>query len=71
MSNTSSVTTAVVNIIDGARIDQFPEESLVIGKRCIIDGLGVMLAGSTQPAGEIIRDFVKDLGANAQSTAYS
>jgi 2-methylcitrate dehydratase PrpD len=70
MSNTSSVTTAVVNFIDGARIDQFPEESLVIGKRCIIDGLGVMLAGSTQPAGEIIRDFVEDLGANAQSTAF-
>ena len=70
ISNTSSVTAAVINFIDGARIDQFPEESLVIGKRCIIDGLAVMLAGSTQPAGEIVRGFVDDLGAHSQSTAF-
>ena len=70
MSDVSSVTTAVVEFIDGARMDQFPDEAIAIAKHCIIDGLGVMLAGSTQPAGEIARDFVSELNANKEATAF-
>jgi 2-methylcitrate dehydratase PrpD len=69
-ATTGPVTSAIVEFIDGAQLEQFPDEAIAIAKHCIIDGLGVMLAGSTQPAGEIVRDFVSELNANKESTAF-
>src|SRR6478752_4652709 len=54
MSDQESATAAVVRFVVGARFAGFPAEAVAIAKRCIIDGLGVLLAGSTQPAGEIV-----------------
>ena len=53
MTTTKTATGAVVDFIQSARFADFPAEALTIGKRCIVDGLGVMLAGSTQDAGHL------------------
>ena len=45
MTTTKTATGAVVDFIRRARLADFPAEAVTIGKRCIIDGLGVMLAG--------------------------
>src|SRR3712207_3176621 len=71
MADQSRATGAVVDFITRARYDQFPREALDSGKRCIIDGLGVMLAGSTQDAGTILRDYVRGSDARAEATAFA
>src|SRR5689334_18378925 len=63
-------TEAVVEFITRASLQAFPSEAVATGKRCIIDGLGVMLAGSTQEASHILRSFVEGGDARAESTAF-
>jgi 2-methylcitrate dehydratase PrpD len=52
LSIPESVSDAVVNYIHQAQYQDFPEEAVRLAKRCIIDGLGVMLAGSTNQLGK-------------------
>lgn len=70
MSGPSSATPAVIDFIDQARFDDFPDEAVRIAKHCIIDGIGVMLAGATQRAGEIVRDLAADAGTKAEATIF-
>ncbi len=70
MPDTASATKSVVRFVEAARFENFPDEALAIAKHCIIDGLGVMLAGSTQAAGEIVRDFANDFGSKQEATAF-
>src|SRR5262245_1037240 len=67
MTDQPSATGAVVDFVRGARFAAFPAEAIAIAKRCIIDGLGVTLAGSTQVAGEIVHAHV--LGADTRTDA--
>ena len=70
MNNQVSVTGAVVDFVRRARFTDFPSEALHIGKRCIIDGLGVLLAGSTQPTSQILRDYLRETAPRAEATAF-
>ncbi len=58
MTDQAAATGAVVEFIGRARFADFPADAVAIAKRCIIDGLGVMLAGSTQDAGRILHEHV-------------
>jgi 2-methylcitrate dehydratase PrpD len=68
MADQDSATGAVVRFAVGARFGGFPAEAVAIAKRCIIDGLGVLLAGSTQPAGEIVRAHVDGTDTRRDAT---
>jgi 2-methylcitrate dehydratase PrpD len=70
MTDQVRATGAVVDFISRSRWTDFPAEAVSIGKRCIIDGLGVMLAGSTQDASRILRDYVQRTDAQTESTAF-
>jgi len=70
MTTTKTATQAVVDFIQGARIAGFPEEALTTGKRCIIDSLAVMLAGSTQEAGRILHAHVQGSDARQVATVF-
>ena len=70
MTDQVRVTAAVVDFISRTRWKDFPAEAVVIAKRCMIDGLGVMLAGSTQDAGRILREYVRTTDARSESTAF-
>ncbi len=70
MSNETLITSAVVKFIGSASFEHLPVEAVAIGKRCIIDALGVMLAGSTQDAGTILRGYVRDTDKQAEATAF-
>jgi 2-methylcitrate dehydratase PrpD len=65
-----TATAAVVDFITRASLKDFPAEAVAIGKRCIIDGLGVMLAGSTQDAANILRGYVAGSDSRNESTAF-
>ena len=64
----SGVTAAVVEFITQARFDRIPGEAVAGAKRCLIDGFGVVLAGSTVRGSAIVRDYVKASGAQGQAT---
>lgn len=68
MKGSDSVTDAVVEFVSRASLDEFPAQAIEIGKRCIIDGVGVALAGSTQAAGRIVRDYVAGTAARPEAT---
>ena len=68
MADQDSATAAVVRFVVGARFAGFPAEAIAIAKRCIIDGLGVLLAGSTQPAGEIAHAHVEGADTRRDAT---
>lgn len=70
MTEQMRVTAAVVDFISRATWDDFPAEAIAIGKRCIIDGLGVMLAGSTQDASTILRGYLCEADGRTESTAF-
>jgi 2-methylcitrate dehydratase PrpD len=68
MNEHVSATEAVISFVGGARLATFPAEAVAIAKRCIIDGLGVMLAGSTQPAGRILKEYSAGASTRAESS---
>jgi len=68
MTDQATATGAVVEFIGRARFADFPPEAVEIAKRCIIDGLGVLLAGSTQEAGAILHEHVRGTDPRAEST---
>ena len=70
MSDQQRATSAVVDFVGRARWQDFPNEAVRIAKRCVIDGLGVMLAGSTQDAGRILRGYVRTVDGKPESTAF-
>ncbi|RPI63403.1 MAG: MmgE/PrpD family protein, partial [Lysobacterales bacterium] len=70
MTATPTATGAVVDFIECARLANFPAEALATAKRCIVDGLAVMLAGSTQDAGRILHDQVHGTDTRAAATVF-
>ena len=64
----STATRAVVDFIASTSFADIPSEALTIGRRCIADGIAVMLAGSTTPASEILRAQVRDDGSRTEAT---
>src|SRR5688572_4065784 len=70
MTTTKTATGAVVDFIQSARFAAFPADALTIAKRCIVDGLGVMLAGSTQDAGRIVHEHVQGTDPRAAATVF-
>ena len=71
MTNYVSATAAVLDFVGRSRFTGFPDEAVALAKRCIIDGLGVLLAGSTQPAGRIVGDYVRDSDTRGEATVFA
>jgi 2-methylcitrate dehydratase PrpD len=70
MNSRVSATAAVLDFVDRARYTGFPAEAVGLAKRCIIDGLGVLLAGATQAAGRVLHDYVHAGGGLAEATVF-
>jgi 2-methylcitrate dehydratase PrpD len=54
-------TRAVVDFVAGSKLDQFPAEVLAQGKRCLIDGFAMILAGSTVEGSAIVRRYIRSI----------
>jgi 2-methylcitrate dehydratase PrpD len=68
MTQPTHATAAVLDFLAAATIDDFPSEAIHIAKRCIIDGLGVVLAGSTTEGSGILRAYVSEDAGAPEST---
>jgi len=67
MTDQARATSAVVDFITSTSFTDIPSEAFDIGRRCIADGVGVILAGSTTPASEILRAHVREDGSRPES----
>ena len=64
----TEITAEVVDFICKTTYQAIPPEVIQMGKRCLIDGIGVILAGSTEPCSHIVREFIQQAGKSSQAT---
>ena len=67
MGATEKIARWVVN----TNYEDIPPDAIRVANESCFDLLGVILAGSTQPVGEIIQKYVEDQGAAAQATVLA
>ncbi len=63
-----AVTRYVAAFIAKTGYEGIPEHARHLARRHILDGLGVMLAGSTTEGSRIIQRYLAEIGGNAQAT---
>jgi 2-methylcitrate dehydratase PrpD len=59
------VTKHVAEFVVGAKYTDLPAEVVELGKKSILDGLGLALAGSTAETAQIIHTYMESLGCSA------
>jgi 2-methylcitrate dehydratase PrpD len=67
MGATETVSKWIVN----TTYEDIPPDAIRVANESCFDLLGVILAGSTEPVGEIIRQYVTDLGGNPEATVLA
>ena len=65
---TDGVSHALASYGSGLRFDDMPEEVRTVVKHCVLDWLGVTLAGSRQDSGRIVREEALEQGGAPQAT---
>ena len=61
-------TDALTRFITTTSLADIPADVVAQAKRCLVDGFGVMLAGSTVQGSAIVRDYVRTLTAKKEAT---
>lgn len=62
------VTRIIVDFVSTADIQNFPREVIHLGKRCLIDGIGLVLAGSTADCSVLLRDHIQSISGKPESS---
>jgi 2-methylcitrate dehydratase PrpD len=62
-------TDALTGFITTASLATIPPGVVAQAKRCLVDGFGVILAGSTVKGSEIVRDYVRSVSDRKEATA--
>lgn len=62
MTNETSLTAYVAQFIVNTRSKDIPADVMHLGKRSILDGLGLALAGNAAESGHIVRTYLRRLG---------
>jgi 2-methylcitrate dehydratase PrpD len=65
----TGTTDALTTFITQTPLSGMPPDVVQQAKRCLVDGFGVILAGSTVKGSAIVRDYVKTVGAKKEATA--
>jgi 2-methylcitrate dehydratase PrpD len=68
MSSDTRATAAVVDYVTQTTFERFPREAVALATQCIIDGLGVILAGSAARGTGIVREYVRAGKEAAEAT---
>ncbi len=67
MPETASLTRSAADFAADLTFSDIPEDALHIARRCVLDGLAVMLAGSEQEAIDVAERYIRKTGGNPQS----
>ncbi len=63
-----SLTATLASLGAACRYADFPPDVVFLAKQCLLDWVGVTIAGSGEPLATILQDEVREQGGNAQST---
>jgi 2-methylcitrate dehydratase PrpD len=63
-------TAAVKRFIATTSLKDIPQDAVHQAKRCLVDGIGVILAGSTVPGSAIVRQYARSLEDKKEATAF-
>jgi 2-methylcitrate dehydratase PrpD len=66
--NEKTLTQEVAEFVAGLTYDSIPREVVERAKEAIVDGLGVMLAGSRAACSQILRRHIQELGVSGRAT---
>jgi len=61
------ITQDIIRFIEAFQYEDLPEEALVTGRRCILDTLGLYVAGTSEHSVQILIDEAKDMGGREDS----
>ena len=64
-----SLTAYVADFISSTKFADIPQETVQLGKKSILDGFGLALAGAKAKSGELIRRYLSGLGCNLASSS--
>lgn len=62
MTETTSLTAHVADFIVNTRPEHLPAEIIELGRKSILDGIGLALAGAVAESGHIVNAYLADLG---------
>lgn len=68
MESVRNLTKEVADFVVQSCYEGMPQKAVTTAKKCILDSLGCILAGSVEPVGRIITEYVRDLGGKPQAT---
>ena len=68
MEKTDDLTREVASFIFKTNSGEFPGEAIRIAKRCLMDGIGITLSGSTDRASSILRHYLEGLGGKPEAS---
>src|SRR3712207_6827063 len=66
MAKDSSLTSYVARFIVDTKSGRIPKDVMHLGKRSILDGLGLALAGNAAESGHLVRTYLKKLGVTTE-----
>jgi len=67
MTDQKTLTREAAEFAVNLSFKNFSDDALHIAKRCVLDGLAVMLAGSEQECIDVAERYIRNTGGNAQS----
>ena len=62
-----SLTKAAAEFAANLKYEDIPADALHIGRRCVLDGLAVMIGGTEQPALEVLDKYITKVGGTGDS----
>lgn len=65
-----SATDAVTDFVLATGLGDLPEALLAEGRRCVIDGVAVMLAGATEPCSRLVRGQIEAQGGVPEAAVF-
>ncbi|MBX9761379.1 MAG: MmgE/PrpD family protein [Beijerinckiaceae bacterium] len=71
MADNKAITAEAIEFIETVSYDALPAEALRIGKRCMVDTLGVMIAGCSEHSVHILVDDALDQGGKEEALLLS
>ena len=60
-----AATETLAKLIAETPYESIPREAVEAAKAVVLDGIGVMLAGSLEEPARIVADYVRDMGGNS------
>ncbi|WP_374653581.1 MmgE/PrpD family protein [Dongia sp.] len=63
----TNVTRSACAFIEGSRFEHLPSEAVLIGRRCILDGLALYVAGSDEESVRLLIEDARDLGGRPEA----